>query len=150
MQNKSVNYIKMRVILLCLVAVSLGFSAFTLSILFIKKPEDYIFSLLMIIVLILFTIFQIGLTIYNFKKPMAIEKFAFTSNGAVNPISVMGWGLITFSSLILIILGICFYFLRAEIEIKCNAIVIISLGLYLLVNCIFYLIYILVYRTKRK
>ena len=140
---------RFRLILLGLILLFLGLSAFITAKLAIHQPDDFVFSIVVVSITIAFSLFEAFLTIKNYKKEISLINVGFTTRGFLNPIPMIA----VFSGLILsvglCVSGLVFYFIREEMTIKCNAIVILLIGVYLLINCLFYISFIY-YINKHK
>ena len=148
MENKNKIFLAFRIVLLGLLLLTLGVPVLTILALMAYKPEDFVFSLIVVIITCLFVIFQMIMSLINIKKPLAIYRIGFTDRGFVNPIPLIAVIMGLIIGLGLSLLGIILFFIKAEPIIKCNSLVILSIGLYLLVNCVFYIIFVLVFKNK--
>ena len=150
MDNISIKiHQRFRLILLGLILLFLGLGAFTTAELAIYQPDDYIFSIVVVSVTMLFSLFEAFLTIKNYKKEIALTSVGFTSRGNFNPIPMIAVFAGLILSIGLCVTGITFCFIREDMTIKCNALVILLIGVYLLINCVFYIVFIC-YINKHK
>ena len=137
-----------RLVLIGLLLMFYGVSAFAIFTIMSNTPEDYIFSLVVISVALLFATFELVMNLLHIKRSLSILKIGITERGQINPIPmiaivaslVLALGVTTF--------GLVMYFVKNELVIKCNALVITSIGFFLLINCVFYLIVILLAKKK--
>ena len=150
MQNNQVLNAKMRWILVFFILVSLGMDAYALSYSFTYKHEDYIFSSIVIIFVALFALFEIVLTLLNYRKTLFLFKYAFTDRGLVHPVPLISAVLVTIIGLSFTVPGLVIYLVRDDITIKSFSLVILSTGIYILVNCVFYYIYVLSFKRIMK
>ena len=148
MQNKDKQNLKMRWLLVFFICVSLGISAFCLSFISTHKYEDFVFSIIALVITILFAVFELFMTLYNYKKPLSLFRFAFTDNGFINPIGVLTMIMISLIGLGLFLTGVIMFSIKDDISIRCNSLVILSLGSYVLINCIYYVFFILLNKKK--
>lgn len=112
------------------------------------QPEDFIFSCIVVAVFTLFAGFELTLTLINIKKEPSLKKITYTERGYFNFIPFIAITLGTLIGLGLFLTGIILYFVKNEMSIRCNSLVVLIVGLYLLVNCIAYYLYILLNRKK--
>ena len=142
------QYLVFRLVLVGLLLLSLLLPVLTILALVEFRPDDFVFSLIVVIITIVFVLFEMVMTLINIKKPLAIYRIGFTERGFINPIPLIAviMGLIVAVSLSL--LGIILFFVKSEPVIKCNSLVILSIGLYLFENCIFYLAFILFAKSQ--
>ena len=144
--NKNTT-IKLRIFLISLIALSLGLFSFNISYLFINKVPDIVMSMIALVVLSLFALMEITITLVNFKKPLGVEKIGFTERDNVNPIPLIATGLIAVIGLAFIIPGLIFFFSKDDVTVKSYALVLLSMGTFILLNCIFYLVSFLTFRV---
>ena len=142
------QHLTFKLVLLGLLFVSLGVPVLTMLALFAYLPEDYVLSLIVIIITTLFIFFEMIMTLINIKKPLAIYHIAMTEKGLINPIPLIAVIIGLLIGLSLSILGVVLFFIRSEPVIKCNSLVILTIGLYLLINCVFYIIFVLFLRKR--
>ena len=137
-----------RLVLIGLLLLFYGVSAYAIFTIVSNTPEDYIFSLVVISVALLFATFELVMNLLHIKRSLSILKIGITERGQISPIPmiaivaslVLALGVTTF--------GLVMYFVKNELVIKCNALVITSIGFFLLINCVFYLIVILLAKKK--
>ena len=133
-----------RLVLVGLVLLSIVISVLSLLALVAYKPEDFVFSLVVVVIAIVFELFEIIMTLVNIKKVLSLLKIGFTDRGYVNPIPMIAILIGLVIGLAMSVSGLVIFFVRPEAIIKCNALVILSIGIYLLLNCVFYVIFVLV------
>lgn len=148
MQNNDFQNVKMRWLLVFFICLSLAINAYSLCYIFIYRYDDYIFSGIVVILASLFAIFEIVLTIVNYHKKMILFKLGFTDNGFVNPILLLTAGMCTLIGLGLFVTGLVIFLIRDDISIRGNSLVILSIGSYVLINCIYYYFFILFNRKN--
>ena len=143
MQNNDLMNVKMRWLLVFFICVSLAFNAYALSYIFIYRYEDYIFSGVVVILASVFAIFEIALTLVNYHKRMILYKLGFSDNGFVNPIMMLTAHMCALIGLGLTVTGVVIFLIKDDISIRGNSLVILSIGIYVLINCVFYYFFIL-------
>ena len=148
MTDLNKTFLVFKITLIGLLFLTLCVPVLTILALFAYTPEDYVFSLVVVILTIMFIVFQMIMVIINIKKPLAIYRLGFTDRGLINPIPLIAVIIGLLLGLTLSLLGSILFFIKAEPVIKCNSLVILSIGLYLLVNCVFYIIFVLALRGK--
>ena len=148
MEITSKQYLTFRLVLVGLLLLSLLAPVLTILALVAFRPDDFIFSLIVVIITMIFIVFEMVMTLINIKKPLAIYRIGFTEKGLLNPIPLIAviMGLVIAVSLSL--LGIILFFVKSEPVIKCNSLVILSIGMYLFENCIFYLAFVLFAKSQ--
>ena len=142
------QYLLFRFVLIGLLLLVLAISALTILAIATYLPEDYIFSLIVVVIAMIFVVFELIMTIKNIKKPLAIYKISFTYRGFINPIPLIAIIMGVVIGISLSLLGTILFFIRDEAVIKCNSLVILSIGFYLLINCVFYIAFLLFARKR--
>lgn len=149
MKKKSLHLI-MRLILVALILVPLGVIAFSISFIFINQISDLILSLIALFFISSFALVELVITLVRINKPMGLEKTVFTSSEKINPIPLIGVILIALIGLAFTIPGIVLYFVNSDLSIKSYSLVILSLGIYILNNCVFYFLFVLSFNKLKK
>ena len=137
-----------RLVLIGLLLLFYGVSAYAIFTIMSNTPEDYIFSLVVISVALLFATFELVMNLLHIKRSLSILKIGITERGQINPIPMIAIVASLLLALGVTTFGLVMYFVKNELVIKCNALVITSIGLFLLINCVFYLIVILLAKKK--
>ena len=140
MENFKKFNLTFRLVLVGFIILSLAVSGLALTALILNTPEDYIFSLIVICISIAFSLFEITLTLIKIKKPLVILKIGLTERNYINPIPMIAVAVSAFLGLGVSIFGLVTLLIKEDIVIKCNAFVVLAIGFFLLLNCIFYLI----------
>lgn len=140
----------LRFILLGLLGVSLGVVAYTLVYINVYHISDFVLSLITLIVLSLFIGFEVFLTLRKFRSPLALKNIAFLEHGYVNPIAALASVMLTALGLGFFIPGLVVFFKNSDLTIRSYALIIISIGTYIFLNCVFYYIYVLSFYQKRR
>ena len=149
MKSEKKNII-FRITLIVLLLVSFFLNGFAVGMLVRFQPDDYIFSIIVIAVLSLFGAFELSMTLVNFKKEPSLKKISYTERGYFNYIPFIAVSLGMLIALGLSITGICLYFIREEIVVKSNSLVLLAVGFFLLINCLVYYLYVLMNKKKRN
>lgn len=139
-----------RLVLIGLLLLSFAVSSLAIITLVKHTPEDYIFSLVVVIITITFGLFELVMTLIHIKRPLAILKIGVTERRQINPIPLIAVGIGVVIALGFSIFGTVMYFVKSELVIKCNALVILSIGFFLLINCVFYITVILLAKRKNS
>ena len=150
MENMSKFNLTFRLVLIGLLLLSFAVSSLAISQLVIHTPEDYIFSLVVVIITITFGLFELVMTLIHIKRPLAILKIGVTERRQINPIPLIAVGIGVVIALGFSVFGTVMYFVKSELVIKCNALVILSIGFFLLINCVFYITVILLAKRKNS
>lgn len=131
-----------------LLIVALVVIIFSIYKIFIFLPEGIVLDVIALIATGLFCIFEIIVIIIRFKKEGVLKNIAFTESENINTFPLVMVSIGAVFGLGLTILGFYIYFAMEEIETKSNILIILSIGLFLLVNCVIYYIYLLMFRKR--
>ena len=83
------------------------------------------------------------------KKESNLYKIGFNDNGKLNNVPLIAVIVGTLFGLGLTIMGVAVYFVRyEEVTIRTSMLVILSVAVYLLTNCLIYYLYILMFRKR--
>ena len=131
-----------------LLLLSLGVSAFSLSQVIITRPDEVALLLIAISVVSLFAVLEMIVMLRGGKKESNLYKIAFNDNGTINNVPLIAVYVGTGIGLGLTALGISVYCIRVEVMIRCSMLVVIAISSYLLLNCVIYYIYVLMFKTR--
>lgn len=139
-----------RLILSGLLMVTFGLISYSFAFIFINAVEDKILSIIALVVICIFALFELVVTILKIHHPFGIEKTAFTSRGNINPIPMISMVLIAIIGLGFTIPGLVLFLIKNDAAIKSYSLVILSMGVFILVNCVFYFLYVLSFKKIMK
>ena len=142
------NHLIYRLILLILLLISLTLSGLSLFFIYKYQPSDLVFLTVVFIIVTIFILFEFVLTLINIKKPLSLTKIAITMRNKINYIPLIAVGIGLFLSLVCLVIGIIFYFVKNVVDVRSSSLVLVTIGFYLFVNCAFYIGFILSYRKK--
>ena len=142
------NHLIYRLILLTLLLTSLTLSGLSLFFIYKYQPSDLVFLTVVFVIIFIFILFELVLTIINIKKPLSLAKIAITMRNKINYIPLIAVGIGLFLSLVFLIIGIVFYFVKNVVDVRSSSLVLVTIGFYLFINCAFYIGFILSYRKK--
>ena len=131
-----------------LLLLSLGVSAFALSQVIITRPDEVPLLLIAISVVSIFAILEMIVILRGGRKESNLYKIAFNENGTINNIPLIAVYVGTGIGIGLVALGISVYCIRIESMIKCSMLVVVAISSYLLLNCLIYYIYVLMFKTR--
>ena len=143
-----INHLIYRLILLTLLLMSLTLSGLSLFFIYKYQPSDLVFLTVVFVIISIFILFELVLTIINIKKPLSLAKIAITMRNQINYIPLIAVGIGLFLSLVFLIIGIVFYFVKNVVDVRSSSLVLVTIGFYLFINCAFYIGFILSYRKK--
>ena len=131
-----------------LLLLCLGVTSFALSQVIIYRPEESILLIIAIAVTLLFASLELIFILKGGRKDSNLYKIAFNENGRINNVPLIAVFVGTGLGLGLTALGIAVFFTRSEIMIKCSMLIVIAISSYLLVNCLIYYFYLLMFRNR--
>ena len=138
-----------RIITSLILLTSLGLSGFSVSQIFINSPENKTLDLVALFAVIFFCVFEIIVIMRRWKKESYMYKIAFDEKGDhFNTVALIAVLIGTIFGLGISILSLLLFFTKDDSTIKCNVLIILSIGYYLFINCICYFIYLLMFRKK--
>ena len=138
-----------RLISATLVLGSLGFDIFVLIYVFTHKSNNQIVSAIGCILAALMMIFECVLLLRGWNKENALYKIAFNPNEKLNNVPFIAVCVATVFGTGLTILGSLLNVLKHEEPFITSSFVIILVAIYLLVNCLIYFLFCIMYK-KRK
>ena len=111
--------------------------------------DEKILYILAIIIAIVFLLAEVFFLLKGWKKDLNLYNIAFNSNGVINNVPLFGVIIGTIFGCGLSALGICLFFIKREEPAMSISLLILAIGSYLLVNCIIYFIYVLMYKNRQ-
>jgi hypothetical protein len=137
-----------RFVAFTLLLISLGVTSFSLSQIIVLRPEELILMLITIAICALFAILESIFILKGWKKESNLQKIAFNENSHVNNVPLIGVSVGTAFGLGLLALGISVYLIRVEPTVKASMLAVLSVSVYLLVNCLIYYIYLIMFKNR--
>ena len=127
---------------------SLGLDSFVLLKVIEYNTEDLVLNCIALAVAILFALLEIFVNLRKPKKESLLYQICFNENQKINTIPLFAVGISTVFGLGLLAMSLAVFFIREEIRNKAAMLVVLAIAAYLLVNCVMYWLYILVFRKK--
>ena len=140
----------MRLLLVVTILLSLTLIVFSVSYIFIHNISDRILSLIVLILLSVFALFEIVLTLRKIHSQLAIEKLAFFEYERVNPITSLACFLVAIIGLGFSIPGLVIFISKSDLTVRSYSLVILSIGTYILLHCIYFIIFVLSFKKQSK
>lgn len=137
-----------RLISSIILLIPLGLAGLSCYLIFSANPEEMVLLIISLVAVSAFDIFEIILMLKGWKNESNLYKIAFNTNGSINNVPIFAVGAGTLFGVGLTSLGTIVYFVRDEITIKCSMLVVLTVGAYLLLNCIIYFIYLIMYKKR--
>ena len=116
--------------------------------LFKTLAEGYILSIIAFMLTAAFLMLEMVVILMGWKKENSLAKIAFNENQNINNVSLIAVIVGTVLGVGLTALSISVYFIRNAEPFKTSMLVVLSISSYLLINCIIYFIYILIFKKR--
>ena len=143
--RKTLTY---RIVAAFLLLIGLAISGLSLAMVIIYRPEEVILTSITVVLTASFIILQMIFILVGWKKESNLYKIAFNENRHLNNVPLIAVIVGTALAVGLLILGISVYFIRPEVYIKTSMLVVITISSYLLLNCLIYYFYLIVFRNR--
>ena len=136
-------------LLACLFCLgSLGLDAFVLLKVIEYNTQDLTLNCIALAVAMLFALLEFYMNVRKPKKESLLFQICFNENQKINTIPLFAVGIGSLFGLGLTAMAIAVYFVREEARNKAAMLVVLAISVYLLVNCILYWLYLLIFRKK--
>ena len=147
------NFEEKKNVIFRLIACFLLLIPFTLMILGLihvlkTLAEGYIISIIALMLSMAFLVLEFVVILKGWKKESALYKIAFNENDHINNVPLIAVGLGTALGIGLLALSISVYFLRNSKPFKSSMLVVLSIATFLLVNCVIYYIYLIMFKKR--
>lgn len=140
--------LRFRIISSLLLLLPIGAMVFSLLQIFVTKPEDMMLTVVALIACGAFNIFEIVVLMRGYTKESNLYKIAFNDNGNINNVPLVAVIVGTLFGLLLTSLGLVVFIVREETYIRASMLVVLTIGSYLLINCLVYYIFLIMYKKR--
>ena len=137
-----------RLISICLLILVIVFIVLATIKVFSLHVEGIVLDTIALIGTGLFCLFEIIVISLGKKKESHLKNIAYEESGRINVFPLVMVSIGTVFGIVICAIGTYLYFSRPENDAKANVLIIVSIGGYLLVNCIIYYIYLVMFRKK--
>lgn len=138
-----------RIIASLLLVISIGLTSFCLYKVIAARPENIVLDLIALSLTIVFAIAQIILILRDGKKESHLLDIAFNTDGTINKVFLVFVLVGTTVGLGLDILSLVILFTRENTSnVFCSMFIIIAISSYLLLNCLIYLLFCLLFKKR--
>ena len=138
-----------RIIAVALLLVALGLITYVIAKVIISKPEKIILHMIALSLTAAFAIGQMVLIASGKNKESKLLDIAYNSDNTVNKVALVAVLVGTSLGLGLDILTLVVIFTRNNtVEVMCSMFIIMAIATYLLLNCLIYLVFTLIFRKK--
>ena len=110
--------------------------------------DGYIISIIALMLTAAFLILEFVVILKGWKKENSLYKIAFNENQNINNVPLIAVIVGTVFGVGLLALSISVYFIRNTEPFKTSMLVVLSIASYLLINCIIYFIYVIVFKKR--
>ena len=147
------NFEEKKNVIFRLIACFLLLIPFTLMILGLihvlkTLAEGYIISIIALMLSMAFLTLEFVVILKGRKKESTLYKIAFNENDHINNVPLIAVGIGTALGIGLLALSISVYFLRNSEPFKSSMLVVLSIATFLLVNCVIYYIYLIMFKKR--
>lgn len=144
-EKKNIIY---RLIACFLLLIPLTIIVFGLIHVFRTLAEGYIISIIALMLTAAFLLLEFVVVLKGWKKENSLYKIAFNENQNINNVPLVAVIVGTAFGIGLTALAISVYFVRNAEPFKTSMIVVLSISSYLLVNCVSYFIYLVIFKKR--
>ena len=138
-----------RIIAVALLLVALGLITYVIAKVIISKPEKIILHMIALSLTAAFAIGQMVLIASGKNKESKLLDIAYNSDNTVNKVALVAVLVGTSLGVGLDILTLVVIFTRNNtVEVMCSMFIIMAIATYLLLNCLIYLVFTLIFRKK--
>ena len=110
--------------------------------------DGYIISIIALMLTASFLMLEFVVILKGWKKENSLYKIAFNENQNINNVPLVAVIVGTVFGVGLLALSISVYFIRNTEPFKTSMLVVLSIASYLLVNCIIYFIYVIMFKKR--
>lgn len=110
--------------------------------------DGYIISIIALMLTAAFLLLEFVVILKGWKKENSLYKIAFNENQNINNVPLIAVIVGTVFGVGLLALSVSVYFIRNTEPFKTSMLVVLSIASYLLVNCIIYFIYLIVFKKR--
>ena len=144
-EKKNVNF---RIISGVLLVIPLAIIVLGLVHIFQTFADGYIISIIALMLAGAFLILELIVLLKGWKKENSLYKIAFNENQKVNNVPLIAVIVGTVFGVGLTALAISVYFIKDAEPQKTSMLVVLSIASYLLINCIIYYIYLVMFKKR--
>ena len=138
-----------RILATLILLISAGMIVFSLITVIKIEKSQLLLDIITLMLTALFLGLEIILILSRGKKESFLYKIGFEPNGKVNSVPLVAVAFGCLFGLGLISLGISVYFVRFnEITIRTSMLVIMSVAVYLVTNCLIYFLYLIMFKKR--
>ena len=138
-----------RLLASAILLISAGMIIYSFIVVFKVEHEQLLLDVITLSTASFFLIVELFFILKGGKKESNLYKIGFNDNGRLNNVPLIAVIVGAVFGLGLIGLGVSVYFVRyEEVTIRTSMLIILSVALYLLTNCLIYFLYILMFKKR--
>ena len=143
-ERKNLTY---RLLAALILLISAGMIIYTFIVVSRVERDQLFLDILTLSTASFFLLIELFFILKGGKKESNLYKIGFNDNGKLNTVPLIAVVIGSLFGLGLIIMGVSVYFVRYdEVTIRTSMLVILSVAVYLVTNCLIYFLYILMFR----
>ena len=145
-ERKNLTY---RLLAGLILLISAGMIAYAFVVVLQVERKQLFLDVLTLGITTFFLLFEEIFILKGGKKESYLYKIGFNDNGKLNSVPLIAVIVGNFFGLGLVSLGISVYFVRYDdVTIRTSMLIILSVAVYLVVNCLIYYLYVLMFRKR--
>ena len=145
-ERKNLTY---RLLAGLILLISAGMIAYAFVVVLQVERKQLFLDVLTLGITTFFLLFEEIFILKGGKKESYLYKIGFNDNGKLNSVPLIAIIVGNFFGLGLVSLGISVYFVRYDdVTIRTSMLIILSVAVYLVVNCLIYYLYVLMFRKR--
>ena len=138
-----------RLLASAILLISAGMIIYSFIVVFKVEHEQLLLDVITLSTAFFFLIVELFFILKGGKKESNLYKIGFNDNGKLNNVPLIAVIVGAVFGLGLIGLGVSVYFVRyEEVTIRTSMLIILSVAVYLLTNCLIYFLYILMFKKR--
>ena len=138
-----------RLLASAILLISAGMIIYSFIVVFNVEHEQLLLDVITLSTASFFLIVELFFILKGGKKESNLYKIGFNDNGKLNNVPLIAVIVGAVFGLGLIALGVSVYFVRyEEVTIRTSMLIILSVAVYLLTNCLIYFLYILMFKKR--
>ena len=143
------NNLTYRLLAGLILLISAGMIAYAFVVVLQVERKQLFLDVLTLGITTFFLLFEEIFILKGGKKESYLYKIGFNDNGKLNSVPLIAVIVGNFFGLGLVSLGISVYFVRYDdVTIRTSMLIILSVAVYLVVNCLIYYLYVLMFRKR--
>lgn len=141
--------LKFRLIASGLLLLSIGLIIYCLITIAMGNGEDKLLSIIACGLAVIFAFAEFVIIIKGWKKEVSLYRIAFNDNGVINNVSLIAIIIGTLLGSSLSVVSLVLLIIKGVEPFITSCLVILSIGMFLLINCLIYYIFLIMYRKRQ-